>query len=144
MSRNLNSGRRPYQPRSRAPKDPNRPIELLLKQPYYGLIARGEKTIEGRIAYNWLDRAREGLAIDFKRSPHDERAIRCGIDWVLRAPNFEEALIEVEWQKAIPNVETFDEALAIYERIYPEEKVQKMGGVILLGFTARGMVNVRS
>lgn len=142
MNRDRNSGRRPYH--QRPARDANGPIELLLKQPYYGMIIRGEKTIEGRIAYRWLDRASEGLQLDFKRSPHDENAIRCNIDWVLRAPNFEEALIEVEWQKAVPNVETFDEALAIYDRIYPESRVKAMGGVVLLGFTPLGMTRVKS
>lgn len=138
MSRRQASGGQHW---DRKPKDPNRPIELLLRQPYYGMIIRGEKTIEGRVAYSWLNRAKEGMLLDFKRSPEDARAIRCNIDWVLRAANFEEALVEVEWQKAIPNARTFDDALSVYERIYPQEKVEALGGVVLLGFTPRGLIN---
>lgn len=29
--------------------------------------------------------------------------------------------------------------LAIYEKIYPEEKVKEIGGVIMLGFTKQGV-----
>jgi ASC-1-like (ASCH) protein len=137
----MSNGSNRYQ-QPRQPQDPNRPIELLLRQPYYDMIDQGIKTIEGRVAYHWLNRAKEGGKVDFKRGQQDSRLIRCGIDWVLRAANFEEALIEVEWQKAIPNVNTFDEALAIYDRIYPPEKVQEIGGVVLLGFTKEGVVNV--
>jgi len=120
-------------------RNPNRPIELIVREPYYTQIDKGEKTIEGRVAYPWLDRAKEGMSLNFKRYPQDPRIIRCVIDWVMRSPDFENALLDVEWQKAIPEVERFDDALAIYEKIYPEEKVKEIGGVIMLGFTKQGV-----
>lgn len=104
------------------------------------MIIRGEKTIEGRAEYSSLRRAKEGVPLHFKRGDPESPLVRCMIDWTLRAPTFEEALLEVEWQKAIPGVEKFDDALAIYDRIYPPEKVQEIGGVVLLGFTVQEVV----
>jgi len=121
------------------PRDPMRPVELIVREPYYSQIDRGVKTIEGRIAYSWLARAEQGMELDFKRHPRDTRIIRCVIDWVMRSPDFENALLDVEWQKAIPGIEHFDDALAVYERIYPEEKVRELGGVIMFGFTKQGV-----
>ena len=81
------------------------------------------------------------MGLHFKRSPTDGRIILCTIDWVQRSADFENALLDIEWQKAIPNVEHFDDALAIYERIYSQEKVRQIGGVIMLGFTKQGVID---
>lgn len=132
-----------YRPRHQPQRrDPNRPIDLLIRQPYYDQIDRGQKTIEGRVAYPFLNRAREGLGLTFKRWQDDSRLIACSIDWVLRSKDFENALLDIEWQKAIPSAQHFDEALTVYERIYPPEKVEEMGGVIFFGFTKQGIRNV--
>lgn len=123
------------------PRNPNRPIELVVRQPYYDQIDQGQKTIEGRAAFPFLDRAQEGLGLNFKRFREDSRIIACVIDWVSRSPDFENALLDVEWQRAVPDVEYFDDALAVYDRIYPQEKVRQLGGVVLLGFTKQGIIN---
>jgi ASC-1-like (ASCH) protein len=104
------------------------------------MIVRGEKTIEGRVAYRSLDRAQEGLPLHFKQGLPGSPVARTLIDWTLRAETFEDALLEVRWQDAIPNVGKFDDALAIYNRIYPPEKVQEIGGVVLLGFTLQDVI----
>ena len=122
-------------------RDPNRPIELIVRQPYYDQIDKGQKTIEGRVAYPFLNRAQEGGALNFKRSPQDNRIIACVIDWVHRSTDFEDALLGVEWQRAVPDAQQFDQALAAYDRIYPQEKVQQLGGVVLLGFTRQGIIH---
>lgn len=122
-------------------RNPNRPIELIVRQPYYDQIDEGKKTIEGRAAYPFLDRAHEGLGLRFKRFREDSRIIACVIDWVSRSTDFENALLDVEWQRAVPDAQHFDEALAVYNRIYPEEKVQQLGGVVLLGFTKQEVIH---
>lgn len=131
---------RRYRQSSPRRRDPNRPIGLFVRQPYYDQIDREQKTIEGRAAYPFLDRAQEGLGLHFRRAPEDSRIIACTIDWVHRSTNFEDALLDVEWQRAIPDARHFDEALAVYEHIYPHEKIQQLG-VVLLGFTRQGLIH---
>jgi len=109
------------------------------------MIANGTKTIEGRLDYSSLNRAAENGIINFRRhqkeKEKDDRVIRCSIDWVLRAADFETALIEVEWRKAVPDADHFDKALALYDRIYPARRVQEIGGVVLIGFTKLAAIN---
>jgi ASC-1-like (ASCH) protein len=135
----MSKNRRPQRSYNSQNQSPDRPIELIVRQPYYDMIDQERKTIEGRVAYRSLARAQEGMQLNFRRNQQDDRAIKCDITSVLRAATFEEALIEVEWQKAIPDAGTFDEALAVYERIYPPEKVREVGGVVLLGFNKKGI-----
>lgn len=124
-------------------RNPNTPLELFVRQPYFDMIIDGRKTIEGRAAYKWLDRAKAGARLDFRQNQFSLPLVHTVVDWTLRAPTFEEALLEVTWQDAVPNVGHFDKALAVYDRIYPPEKIQDIGGALLIGFTVQSVVHGR-
>lgn len=101
--------------------------QMWIKRPYFQLIKLGKKTLEGRIAYPSMRQIKKGDEV-LLRTGGDEIKIRI-LD-VREYRDFQEALRHENIAQLLPDIKP-ENALEVYERIYPAWKVKQYGGVLI-------------
>ncbi|PIU75390.1 MAG: hypothetical protein COS76_01015 [Candidatus Portnoybacteria bacterium CG06_land_8_20_14_3_00_39_12] len=101
--------------------------QMWIKRPYFQLIKSGKKTLEGRIGYPSMSRIKKGDDV-LLQTGGDEVKIKI-ID-VRKYESFREALEKEEIAQLLPDIKS-ENALELYERIYPQWKVEQYGGVLI-------------
>jgi len=86
---------------------------LFLKQKYLNYIIEGKKTLEGRIGYDNIRRFNVG---DYVYLNGKYKAQIVGIR---KYSTFEEALSEENYKLLIPDANSIEEAIGVYNKLYP-------------------------
>lgn len=101
---------------------------LRIKRPYFNQIRDKEKTMEARVAYPDIKAIKAGQQIQFE----------CGRDRLVKtvkAVRHHKSVIMMlnseSISKLVPGMNQ-QEAEQVYNSIYPQEKVEKLGGMIVL------------
>lgn len=100
--------------------------QMWIKRPYFQLIKSGQKTLEGRIGYPNMRRIKKGDTVLLRTSGGE---VKIKIIDVRGYKDFQDALKHENISRLLPGVKP-ENALEIYERIYPEWKVKQYGVLI--------------
>jgi len=106
--------------------------EFTLQRKYIDLIKSGKKTVEGRINSGGFKNFKVGDRVKFFDGKHPDYYVICEIVGIGRYMGFRQMLEAEGVTKMIPEAESLNEAVSIYNRIpsYPERA--KRNGVISL------------
>ena len=105
-------------------------IDLEVQQPYFDAIKSGIKTIEGRLAKQKYLNLQPGDSIRFTAPPNSTSIVKT-VAKVHRYATFREAFKEQNFQLAIPDARSVDDAVAVYERFYPRQIQDEIGVVFI-------------
>jgi len=94
---------------------------LFLKQKYLNYIIEGKKTLEGRIGYGNIRRFKVG---DYVYLNGKYKAQIVGIR---KYSTFAEALSEENYKLLIPDANSIEEAIGVYNKLYPLWKQKTLG-----------------
>ena len=100
------------------------------KKKYFEMICSGRKSLECRVYYPSVRDVKVG---DVVRYFWEDRSYDVKIVSVRRYRNFYEMLKNEDIDKLVPGM-NFKQALKEYQRIYPEWKIKKFGGVVVFEF----------
>ena len=106
-------------------------INLEVQQPYFDAIKSGTKTIEGRLAKQKYTTLKAGDTIQFM-NPSGGASITKKVARVYRYPTFEDAFEHLSYKNAIPNAESSEQAIKIYEQFYPRPIQDELGVVFIV------------
>ena len=125
-------------PRSEQNEQPQIP-EFTLQRKYIELIKSGRKTVEGRINSGGFRNFKVGDKVRFFDGKNPDFDVICEVVGVGRYAGFRQMLETEGVAKMIPDAESLNEAVAIYNRIpsYPERA--KRNGVIALRIKVIGL-----
>lgn len=104
--------------------------QMWIKRPYFEQIRSGQKTLEARICYPQMRRIRKGDTILLRTGGGAENAMVIRIIDIRKYRDFQEALKHEDINRLLPDTRP-ENALEVYERIYPEWKVKQYGGVLV-------------
>jgi len=104
--------------------------QMWIKRPYFEQIRSGQKTLEARIGYPQMRRIRKGDTILLRTGGRVENAMVIRIVDIREYRDFQEALKHENVNRLLPNTRP-ENALEVYEQIYPEWKVKQYGGVLV-------------
>ncbi|HMT01613.1 MAG TPA: ASCH domain-containing protein [Candidatus Absconditabacterales bacterium] len=99
--------------------------ELFIKMPYLLEIKSGKKTVEARANYSNLRKIQEGQEVVFVSGSLRVNVI---VERISLYKSVDEMLENEEIDTLIPGA-NFEEALTIYNSIYPPDKVKKNNGM---------------
>ena len=114
--------------------------ELWIKKPFFQMIKKGLKTLEGRIGYPSMKKIKVGSTVllltgdkdqwekNRKNFPADN-VLPLKVAAIRNYKNFGEALSKENIDKLLPGSST-KEALYFYNRIFPLDKVREYGVII--------------
>jgi ASC-1-like (ASCH) protein len=100
-----------------------------VQQKYYDFIKSGKKTIEGRLAKDKYRLVKVGDEIVFENDTKEE--LRKKVVGLYVFSTFRDAFQMLDYRLAIPDAQSIDEAVAIYEQFYTLEE-QKTNNVIFI------------
>lgn len=98
-------------------------------------IQEGTKSLECRLNYKFVQQIKAGDKVSLFNPHLRESALRLIHD-VRRYTSLEDLLAYEELARLDPEVTTIEESLTKYQRIFPEHKVQKTGGLTVFDFCA--------
>ncbi len=98
-----------------------------LQQKYYDFIASGSKVFEGRLGIGKDKNLKIGDIIVFNDS------LRVRITSIHIFSSYEDAMRVLDFKKLIPDAESIDEAVEVYEEFYSEKRQMEFG-VWVFGF----------
>lgn len=99
--------------------------------PWFDLIASGQKTIEGRINNNKYNKLKNGDIIKLTKCDNIDNYIMLSIDSVQKYNSFKEMIESETLEKLLPGVSDIEEGIKIYRKFYnPEIELEK--GVIAI------------
>jgi ASC-1-like (ASCH) protein len=109
-----------------------RTLEFNMKRKYLKQIISGEKTKEGRINSGPFKKVYQGDKIKFFNDSSPYISALCEISEVNKYEGFREMLEKENYKTMVPNVDSLNEAVSMYNRIstYPE-RARKNGVVSL-------------
>jgi ASC-1-like (ASCH) protein len=94
----------------------------------YSLIKNGTKTIEGRLAKDKYLSFKIGDIITFSNDKGSE--IKKKIINIYKFPTFKEAFKKINYQEAVPNVNSTQEAINLYYSFYSIQEQLKYGVIL--------------
>lgn len=94
---------------------------MFIKQKYLKHILEGKKPLEGRIGYDNIKRLKVGDYI-YLNGQHKAQIVD-----IKKYPTFKDAVDESNFRLLIPDTHSVEEALEIYEMLYPLWKQRKLG-----------------
>jgi len=94
---------------------------LFLKRKYLNYIIEGKKTLEGRVGHDNIRRFKVG---DYVYLNGKYKAQIVGIR---RYSTFEEALNEENCKLLVPDANSIEEAIEVYNKLYPLWKQKNLG-----------------
>lgn len=104
--------------------------DFRFKRKYFLMVQGGNKTLEARVDYPFIKKVKIGEIIQFF---WEENSIRVIITAVRKYKNFKHMLDNEDVDQLTPGIKRVD-ALKEYEKIYPEWKIKKYGGVRVFAF----------
>jgi len=104
--------------------------DLRFKRKYFAMITSGKKNLECRLDYPFIKKMKVGEVVRFfwEDEKYDVKIIA-----IRRYKSFTEMLQKEDVVKLVPGMSK-EEALLEYQAIYPDWKVKKTGGVVILEF----------
>src|SRR5690606_20622298 len=105
-------------------------LTLSVRQTYYDAIARGAKTIEGRLAKAKYLELKPGDTVTFSNDDNTTSLTKT-VKAVHSYPTFDDAFKEQNFKRAIPDANTVEDAIRVYESFYPQ-LVQREHGVVFI------------
>lgn len=97
---------------------------MFFKQKYLDYILEGKKVLEGRVGYDNIKRINIGDFVSLNGK------YKAKIQAIQKYKSFKEALNENNFRLLIPDALSIEEALNIYNEIYPLWKQEKLGVII--------------
>ncbi|GIW59659.1 MAG: isomerase [Patescibacteria group bacterium] len=88
-----------------------------VQQKYYDFIKNGQKTIEGRLAKEKYRLIKVGDEIVFENDAKEE--LRKKVLALYVFATFRSAFSKLDYHLAIPDAQSINDAVAVYERFYP-------------------------
>lgn len=99
-------------------------------EPYFTFLKNGQKTIEGRIKKEKYAEIKAGDHIIVQNNAETD-----SVEVVVKATRiystFKEMLEKEEYKKVLPDVQSIDEGVAVYERFYTQEQQCEFGIVAI-------------
>jgi ASC-1-like (ASCH) protein len=100
-------------------------MEIHLDDPWYDLVARRVKSVEGRLASpKW---AAVGVNSIWTIVSNDDRRITARVDAVRRYDSLTQYLKTEGLERTLPGIGSIDEGVAVYERYYPRGQDEILG-----------------
>ncbi len=103
--------------------------DVTLKHPYVEEIAKGRKTIEGRINAGMFQHVKPG---DGFRFFNHKGEVHCHITTINSYASFREMLCQEGFEKCLPEAPTLEQATAVYDRIPGYRERAAQSGVVAL------------
>ena len=104
--------------------------EVRFKRKYFEMVKSGSKTLECRINYPSLAKIKVGQVVIFF---WESQSLKVEIIGIRQYKTFKEMLNNEVVAHLVPGM-SYNSALKEYESIYPEWKIAKFGGLIVLEF----------
>lgn len=105
-------------------------IDLRYKKKYFRMITAGKKDLECRLNYPFIKKIKVGSAVRFfwEKEKYDVKILA-----IRKYKTFSEMLNNEDASRLVPGMSK-EKALREYNTIYPNWKIKKFGGVIVLEF----------
>lgn len=103
-------------------------IQIHVSEPWFTLIFKGEKTIEGRPNKGIFAVLKNGQKMIFFNKEHNKQFI-VQIQKINKYNTFEEMLLEEGLENVLPNVFTIVDGVNVYRQWYSEE-IEKQYGIV--------------
>lgn len=94
---------------------------IFIKQKYLNYTLEGKKPLEGRVGYNNIKRLKVGDYI-YLNGQHKAQIVG-----IKKYHTFKDAVDESNFRLLIPDTHSVEEAIKIYEKLYPIWKQRKFG-----------------
>jgi ASC-1-like (ASCH) protein len=105
-------------------------LDLNVQQVYYDAIKNGAKPIEGRLAKEKFRALKPGDKVRFFNNEHTQSVIKTVVA-VHIYQTFEAAFKEQDFLDAIPDAESVEDAIKVYEQFYTKP-MQLEHGVVFI------------
>lgn len=99
-------------------------FQMMCDEPWFSLIQTGIKPVEGRKNSPRYHQIQTGDFIEFSNGTDKFLAV---VTEIRSYDSLEDYLMDVTFQKALPNVASFDEAIKIYHQWSTPNEIQKYG-----------------
>ena len=99
---------------------------LHVSEPWFSLIGRGEKSIEGRLKKNFFESMQVGEMIEFYNE-NQEGVIAKKIAKLSGHSSFEEMMNTVGVEKILPGIEAVSRGIMVYRKFYSEDNEKSFG-----------------
>ena len=117
---------------SRQPLDPKRHMfRMMLDEPYFSQIKRGEKTIEGRLSTPERSHIQTGDTILFTKSSDSKDTFVQSVATVRQYPSFHDMLSKENLASVLPGVVSVEEGVQVYRRFY-SASAESAAGVLAI------------
>ena len=102
---------------------------------YFDLIAKGIKTVEGRVNKAPLNTLQPGDILKFIDRDSPDRSIDTQVVYVKTYPSFREMLQKEGLELCLPGITSLDEGVAIYHQFPGYEEAEKTLGALAIKIT---------
>jgi ASC-1-like (ASCH) protein len=99
-------------------------IKLICDDPWFTYIRNGLKPVEGRKNTPKHQKIQVGCLIDFSNG---KESFLASVVEIRSYPTLEAYLNDVTFQKALPGISSFEEAMKVYHQWSTPEEIQKHG-----------------
>lgn len=99
-------------------------FQLTCDEPWFSFLRKGIKPVEGRKNSPKYQKIKVGDFIDFSNGKENFLAL---VVEIRAYPTLEDYLKDVTFQKALPGVASFEEAIDIYHQWSTSEEIAKQG-----------------
>jgi ASC-1-like (ASCH) protein len=104
---------------------------MSLKEPWFSLIMRGLKTVEGRKNRGLFQQMQVGDIVEWTNDSIIPRSVKTRITGKAVYPTFREYLETEGLDKCLPGITNMDDGLSIYYKYFTKEEEKKFGVVAI-------------
>ena len=110
----------------------NRKYSISLKEPWFSLIMRGLKTVEGRKNKGIFQQMQVGDIVEWTNNNNNtSRSVKTRITGKAVYPSFREYLETEGLDKCLPGISEMDDGLSVYYKYFTKEEEKEYGVVAI-------------
>lgn len=109
----------------------NRKYSMYLKEPWFSLIMRGLKTVEGRKNKGIFQQMKVDDIVEWTNNSITPRSVKTRITGKAVYPNFREYLETEGLDKCLPGISDMDDGLSVYYKYFTKEEEKEFGVVAI-------------
>ena len=100
------------------------------QEPYFTFLKNGQKTVEGRLQKGWYANVEPGDHIIVQSEDEADR-FETEVIAVRKYNSIEEMLTKEDIKKMLPDKNTIEEGVEVYQRFYTKDQEKEFGAVAI-------------